>query len=388
MDLILLPDKGPESLKSIYHRALRKSEDLYIVSAYLTHWSLDEALGDQCKSFLLIVGKDFGITRKAACESVIKWLPKSRHAQFLAAESIDGFHPKAMFWREVDGKCYALVGSSNLSKAAFSNNHEVNGYSQITKAAFENAKGWISIIESSCVAVDEAWLDNYSEAVQPKRSVNAGIPEREDQVFDLSLPSIKGLKGLNSVLTSRREKMRLFKQEKAALVRLFRKSALTKTWGDKQNLEFYEELRSHWFFGDGGSRFQGAGWERQGRASNFREFSNSLVRVLAAEETARDQVVVHEIDRLANLKIATRRALFSEMLCQFFPERYHVINKPVSDWLNSKDASISRRATEGVEYIRSARLLRTALNSVQGYPAKNLAELDAVIWLAMNQDKF
>lgn len=388
MDLILLPKtKGPE-LRKVYHRALRKSEELYIVSAYLTHWDIDEDLGDQCSSFLFIVGKDFGITRKAACERVIKWLPKNRQAQFLAAESIDGFHPKAMFWRETDGKCYGLIGSSNLSKAAFSTNHEVNGYSQISKEAFDSAKAWLSSIERSCVTIDEAWLASYREAVQPKKPVKSGTKDQGDHVFDLGLPSAMSLKGLKEVQAHRRKQMRLFKQDKAYLEDLFRESSRARTWNDIRNQKFYDDLKSHWHFGDDGSRFQGAGWERLGKGSNFKEFSKSLVRVFDADQAARDQVVVYEIDRLSDLKITTRGALFSEMLCQFFPERYYVIDKPVSDWLGTTEASAPRGASEGVRYIHSARLLRAALDRAKGYPAKNLAELDAIIWLAVNQNKY
>lgn len=387
MDLVLLPSAEGTNLKELYHRALRNSEELYIVSAYLTNWDIEESLGDQCKSFLFIVGKDFGITRKTACERVIKWLPKSRHAHFLAAESVEGFHPKAMFWRESDGRCYALVGSSNLSKAAFSTNHEVNGYSQITEDVFDEAKIWISHLERSCVVIDETWLAKYREAVQPKRPANSGR-EKDDYVFDLRLPSTKGLNGLENVLSYRRKQIRLFKQGRPALERLFRDCALVTSWGNERNLEFYVDLHKHWFFGDDGYRFQGAGWERKGKGSNFNELSKSLVRVLDADEAARDQVVVSEIDHLANLKIATRKALFSEMLCQFFPKRYYVVDKPVSDWLDTTNTSAPRGSSEGVRYIHAARLLRAALDRSKDYPAKSLAELDAVIWLAMNQDKY
>ena len=66
MELILLPKKSENlSLDGIYHRALSRSKELYIVSAYLTEWGIKESLGDQCESFLFIVGKDFGITSQS-----------------------------------------------------------------------------------------------------------------------------------------------------------------------------------------------------------------------------------------------------------------------------------------------------------------------------------
>ena len=158
MELLLLPASSGKSLKDIYHRAFVQSEELYIVSAYLTHWEVEEDLGSQCRSFRFIVGKDFGITRKAACEKVIGWLPKEFENDFLAAEAIQGFHPKAVFWRELDGKCYALLGSSNLSKAAFSTNHEANGYSPLSERSFAAAVKWITDLSQSCVTLDQNWL--------------------------------------------------------------------------------------------------------------------------------------------------------------------------------------------------------------------------------------
>jgi len=155
MKLLLLPKGSGTELQDVYRRALRESTHLYIVSAYLTHWDIKGDLGHQCESFKFIVGKDFGITRKAACEDVLRWLPPDRHDDFLAAEAIDGFHPKAVFWRELDGKSYALVGSSNLSKAAFSTNYEANGYSLISDKTFKAAEQWIEKLANMCVTLRE-----------------------------------------------------------------------------------------------------------------------------------------------------------------------------------------------------------------------------------------
>ena len=386
MELILLP-KEDISLKSLYHRAMKSSVELYIVSAYLTHWDIGEKLGPQCESFRFIVGKDFGLTRKAACNQVLNWLPKKRLSQFLVAEAIDGFHPKAMFWREKDSKCYALVGSSNLSKAAFSTNHEANGYSQISQAAFRAARVWVNEIGENCVTLDAGWLSRYREAVQPKKPLKTGDSSVDDTVLDLDLPKTQGLKSLDDTLAFRRKQIKLFRKEKGALETLFRKTARARAWSEERNLGFYNELNSRWVFGEGGSRFQGAGWERQGKGSNFHELAKSIVRVLDAEDFKRDDIVSAEIDRLGEEGVTTRGALFSEMLCQFFPQRYHLIDQPVYDWLESTGTRSQWGATEGVKYISSARLLRTALKQAKNYPAKNLAELDAIIWLAVNQDK-
>ncbi|QXH59363.1 phospholipase D family protein [Pseudomonas azerbaijanorientalis] len=384
MELILLPQNSGTTLRDIYKRALRKSVELYMVSAYLTHWDIEEELGDQCQSFMFIVGKDFGITRKSACEKVLKWIPRHRKAQFLAAELIDGFHPKALYWRELDGDCYALVGSSNLSKAAFSTNHEANGYSKISHEAFASAADWVLRLSKCCVTLDQNWLTLYREATQPKAPPRSNKRASKEQVLDLQLPSPSELPGLKKILRERREQMRQFQQTKIALESLFRTAAATPRWSAQRNEAFYDGLNALWSIGRG-NRFQGSGWERRGKGSDFREFARSLIRVLDAENISRDEVVTREIDRLDVVGVSTRGALFSEMLCQFFPASYHLIDRPISDWLSETGVAPSG-GTEGNRYLQSARLLRVALQSTEDYPAKNLAELDVIIWLDRNRE--
>ncbi|SMQ26836.1 HKD family nuclease [Pseudomonas helmanticensis] len=389
MDLVLLPQSGGSDLKDIYHRAFRQAEELYILSAYLTEWDVDVELGRHCKSFAFIVGKDFGITRKAACQKVIQWLPRYRHTQFLVAELIDGFHPKAIFWRESDGRCYALVGSSNLSKAAFATNREANGYSKIPKKTYDAAKQWILRLKDSCVILNQSWLNGYREAKQSSKPASAKEdPDMSSRVFNLQLPSSKAVAQLGSALDFRRSQMLTFEYHQAELVHLLKSAARARIWSDSKNETFYQEFRQLWDFGDG-SRFQANGWERRGKQSDFREFARSLVRVLEATSQDRDKVVVIEINRLTEEKVETRRSVFTEMLCQFFPDRYHVANDPVSKWLRSTGSSSPWGASAGYKYLEEALLLRAALENAKrkkgGYPVENLAVLDVVIVLKMQR---
>ncbi|OSR65085.1 hypothetical protein BV326_05445 [Pseudomonas syringae pv. actinidiae] len=385
MDLLLLPQSSRAELADVYRRALRNSTHLYIVSAYLTHWDIEENLGKQCETFTFIVGKDFGITRIAACKQVLTWLPEKWHEEFLVAEGIVGFHPKAVFWRELDGSCYALVGSSNLSKAAFSSNHEANGYSLISKKTFRAAEKWIENLAGSCVTLDANWLAGYQEAKQPSKPKRQGRHNEDDDeaVFALALPNPRTLSNLNEVLARRRAQMREFARYRSDLVKAFRAAADKKKWDTSDDTRFYDQLNGLWSHYRR-NRFQGAGWERQGKSSNFQELARSVVRVLEATEMSRDRAVRLEIDRLDSAGIATRGALFSEMLCQFFPKRYYVLNGPIREWLQGTGVDTVRGASQGANYIRSARLLRVALSRAKTYPAKNLAELDAVIWRQRN----
>lgn len=388
VELVLLPDSSKLNLQQLYHRALRFSEELYILSAYLTEWDMSVKLGARCKSFAFIVGKDFGITRREACQKVIKWLPRSRRAHFLVAELITGFHPKAMFWREPDGSCYALVGSSNLSKAAFATNHEINGYSVISDSNFDSAKTWIFDTKKSCVILNQSWLDGYIEATQTRKPGSPPRPPAQpaNRVFNLRLPSKASIASAKSTLDFRRAQMLTFKKNKKALLTHFREAAgvQARYWSPKKNEAFYHELRRQWSFGDG-SRFQANGWERQGKKSDFRELSISLIRVVDADRRHRDEVAVTEIDRLTSLKVETRRSVFTEMLCQFFPDAYHLDNEPVRAWMASTGCESPYGASAGYKYLEASLLLRAALLDAQsakgGYPVENLGVLDAVIWL-------
>lgn len=385
MELILLPKKSEGlSLEKIYQRALKRSKELYIVSAYLTEWGISEALGSQCESFLFIVGKDFGITRKKACMAVLEWLPADRLQEFMVAESINGFHPKAMFWRELDGKCYALLGSSNLTQAAFSTNFEANGFACITDEQFELASKWIEKVFEVSVTLNETWLDKYQEARQPARAKNSKTDnfDNTEEAYHLPLPAIKLLKGYKPFLAQRRDQIMVFRKNKAKLEALFRVTSRARLWNEARTDNFYYTLCSLWNFGEDGSRFQGKGWERKGRNSDFRELSKSLVRVLDAPFAGRDRVVIQEINRLTVMKLSTRGALFSEMLCQLFPKYYYVLNGPVRDWFANLDIAFPRGLSKGERYVNSARLLRAALKRADDYPAENLAELDCIIWFS------
>ena len=92
--------------------------------------------------------------------------------------------------------------------------------------------------------------------------------------------------------------------------------------------------------------------------------------------------MIQEINRLTELRIPTRGALFSEMLCQFFPNYYYVLNSPVRGWFAGLDITFPRGLSIGEQYVNRARLLRAALKRADGYPAENLAELDCLIWFA------
>lgn len=158
-------------------------------------------------------------------------------------------------------------------------------------------------------------------------------------------------------------------------MKLFRECAA----GRISNTDFYARLPQYWRWGF--NRFQGAGWERQGKSSNFKELTGAYLRIVDAKPSDRDDVVAAELDRLQARKNPARTAFLSEMLCQAFPQLYPVVNLPVKKFLSAIKFKGPRGASEGAAYVDVALRLRMSLRASKAHPAKSLAELDAVIWL-------
>ncbi|WP_454677165.1 phospholipase D family protein [Achromobacter marplatensis] len=378
MTLVLLPNKQENNaLGKHYKRAFETAVELYVVSAYLTDWNPPAHLNSGCERFRMIIGSDFGITKKHACRSVIKWLPANRKQDFLVADSIQGFHPKAIFWREKNGSHHALVGSSNLTKAAFSKNHEANAYMELTSLQFSEVQTWIDAIANVCDVCGDMWLEEYEEAVVPprKRHSSSGKVQLTTPASGLPLPLVPDAPDL---LEKRRAQLRLHSQRKANLEQLFQARALNKISGT----QFYEDLGKIWKFEKNGTgnRLQYFGWERRGKASDFKAIARAFIAILNAPANRRDDTVVAELDRLAEKQEPARSAFFSEMLCLAFPEQYPVKDAPIKKYLKDIQFKYTRGAKEGGRYIELARRLRTSLATNPSYPARNLAELDTLIW--------
>jgi len=372
MTLLLHTPDAENELSQYYRQAFNNAVELFIVTAYLTEWDGWPELNADCLSFRIIIGRDFGITRKAACRQVMRWLPANRRAQFMVADGIDGFHPKAVFWKEADGNCFAIVGSSNLTRAAFQTNHEANTFSKISRADFTIAKRWIREIEKLSVVVSEDWLERYNEAVRPNRHIING-QQIANAIAEFTLPRPPDM---DQYIDNRRMQLAVFMENRDGLIRLFRRCALREISSNT----LYNQLPQYWSY-EVGDRLQGAGWERRGAGSNFRLLSKSFVRIYDAVDEDRDDIVIEEIDRLAELGIPTRKAFLSEMLCLNFPDQYPVLNAPVWEYIRHVKLRAPRGASEGVRYIDLARKLRFSILQNPDHPAKNLAELDTIIWL-------
>ncbi|MFH5923367.1 phospholipase D family protein [Roseomonas xinghualingensis] len=368
-----MPDKKND-LSTHYRKAFSEASELFVVVAYLTEWDKTLPQLPARSKFRLIVGKDFGITRKNACQDVLDWLPAKRSYQFMVADHIEGFHPKAAVWKTHDNRHFAIVGSSNLTRAAFSSNFEANVYTEISAEIYQEARNWLNEIEKKAVIVSEDWLKKYREA---PRSSNGKRPAKSNTdgtkpVINIKLPLPKGTM---KIIQTRRDQLEIHKKYKKKLVHHFRRCAD----GEITSKEFYSQLPDYWGYNIG-NRLQGPGFERQGRSSDFSSLSRAFIRVLNTSPCDRDDVVIEEIDRLADEKVSSRKAFFTEMLCLSYPEEYPILNSPVQKYLEKIEFRAPRGASEGVKYVDLAKKLRLALLSTKNFPAKNIAELDAVIW--------
>ena len=370
MELLLHSPDSNCNLSASYKRAFEKATELFVVSAFLTSWDTSLVLNSNCQKFRLIIGKDFGITRKDACRKVMGWLPPQRKHDFRAADRIVGFHPKAVFWRESDGGCFAIIGSSNLTDAAFGLNFEANVFLPIDSSEYGAAKVWLNKIEHLSIPVDDGWLQHYNEAAIWSQVSGKRKPQPQP-VLPLELPAPAKARDL---VIERRARLKAFNKVKADFRKLFKGCAS----GRISSTEFYSELPAIW----DECRLQGRGWEIKGKHGDFRALSKSYLRIVDANEEERDDVVRGEIDDLAKRRIPTRGSFLSEMLCLSFPDKYPVVGYPVWEFLKDKKYRALRGASEGSSYIRLALTLRSSIAQNPKHPAKNLAELDTVIWLA------
>lgn len=372
MKLFLHSPAQQTALSKVYLDAFSDATELFVVSAYLTEWNETLKLGSKLKTFRLIIGKDFGITRKDACFKVLKWLPPARKAQFLVADNIQGFHPKAILWTSSNGSMHALVGSSNLTRAAFAKNYEANALAEISREEYRQARNWIMEIENQSVVVSEDWLAQYEESkvARPFKSPPPGKTADPTIALILEIPPDSG-----QLLTLRRRQLSKYRASQASLIELFRNCAQ----GQISSEQFFELLPTIWDMSLG-NRLQGKGWERRGKAADFQELANSFLQAFDANQDDQDDVVATELDKLAETENPARRAFLSEMLCLAFPSRYPVLNQPVADYLKAIAFRSPRGATEGAKYLDLAKKLRSFLAQNPNYPAKTLAELDTLIW--------
>ena len=192
----------PRQVVDAYTQAINEAKELYILTAFLMDWLPQANLNSKCEDLCFIVGTDFGLTRKDACRAVLNWLPRRHKCDFIAAEEIGGFHPKLMMWRFGRGEYRLLLGSSNLTTAAFETNHEANVLLDISSNTFKEIRGWIDTIRGSgkCRPVNDDWFNDYKEAV--RRSSRWGKRKKSELQFSVDCTKPEGNELANSIPSS------------------------------------------------------------------------------------------------------------------------------------------------------------------------------------------
>jgi len=371
MQLVLVPSKQCLNLKNIYDKAFAEATELYVLSAYLTAWDYPGALNSRCSKFRLIVGTDFGITRKQALKNALRWLPSDQKCNFLAADKISGFHPKAAFWKDKKGESYCVIGSSNQTNAAFTTNYEVNIHSKLTAAEFEKTRDWINNIEKNCSQVNEYWIEEYQEGTPPPPKKRKPVDsEKEVQAYHFQIPD-----NFKRNLLRRNEQMKAYAETRDTFMTLVEKCAA----GQLSNIIFYQYLTDLWGK-DHYISFQSGVWKITGKKSNLSEVCNSLIKVRDIETPNLDDFVKVELDSLEKLKNPTRKSLFTEFLCKEFPDRYPVWNNPIEGYLKFHNLKFPRGSSFGSKYIHMAREMRKIVKR-ESLPVKDLTELDLLIGL-------
>ena len=371
MQLVLVPSCQNREMKQIYERAFSEATELYILSAYLTEWDFQKLLNPKCNTFRLIVGTDFGITRKRALQKALAWIPKDQKCNFLAVDRISGFHPKVAFWKNNSGAFYCVIGSSNQTSAAFNTNYEANVLLKINLEYFNQAINWVKNIENNCSQINEYWIENYEE-IEPSARKK---PKHNDIKNVLGAYDFKVPADFKKHLLGRKIQMKTYARIRGEFMSLVEKCAA----GQISNSEFYREFTELWQNGHYVS-FQSDGWKRTGKDSDLSEICRSLIKVRESEQNNLDDIVKVELDRLEKLKVPTKKSLFTEFLCKELPDHFPVWNKPIERYLRTHQLHFPRSSSFGSQYIHLAREMRRIAKR-EGLPVKNLAELDLLIGL-------
>lgn len=360
--LFLHTKENESELLDCYKKAITEAVELYIVSAYLTEWNIKTELNLELKpsKFKFIFGKDFGLSRKKAIKNVLEWLPSKFKENFLVAEHIQGFHPKAIFWRNRNNECYALIGSSNLTNAAFNSNCEANILSHLLEKQFLDVVKWISSIEKESKVVTKEWIDNYNQAI-PLRIEQLAIYEKTLKDF---------VSYDKKLISSRRKQLENYQIYRKELRKQISKCAN----GEISNESFYEKLKE--ILKKGISFQPRFGWARSGNVNNFKVLCQALNKIYQANTNNRDKIVEQEINKLQKNKVSYRKALLSELLSLEYPDKYPLLNKPVEHFLKSLNRKIPK-STDGKFYIATSQILRDILSDID--KIKTLAELDVLI---------
>ncbi len=346
--------------KDILSEVIKSADEIWWASAYLTSWPLTTNCipKSSCTSCNIVVGSDFRISRKAALQDLHKWSKKAKANVFINEAS--GFHPKTIFWKK-GNKYYALIGSSNLSVAAWSTNVELNVVINITNKEYRFLTKWFQdYVIAAWPMLDANWLEGYEESKhngKPKTDPIKRIDER-----------IKNLRVVE--LNTPRQQLRIYKKNKTKFEQLVKSCATAAINRDA----FYETMWNLLY----DSWYGTPSWCRSCKNAIWEEACRELVKIFDSPEVERDKYVKEAIDSLLASGNPTRGAWLTEILCHHYPYSYPLLNNPIKQWI--KQNKISKTSNiDGSTYIRISAIMRNILKKNRDR-FNNLGEMDHAIW--------
>lgn len=334
----------PAEIRGAFLDAVGDAADVVVAVAWArSGWALDqlEESGARVRS---LVGVSFGMTtpdaldRLAACGDA--WV-RENDPRCL-------FHPKGYLFRRSNGSARLLIGSMNLTRAAFMTNCEAGVLLELDAA---QADSWMEAWEawkSQGVRATKAWREEYAAAYRPPtRGPAAEIAQAEDLASleparnapDTTLPELlsmswagyerrlwEGAKRFTpDALRDKRHSYLLTLRETRPIV--------ARPFPDSGTDDFYKIIGMNprgkgvdcgWF---GRLSGNGAAWKELGENSSLRRQLDRLIPALraTAEEralisTAKDLwIAVTRVDRL-------RAAVVTRLLTLARPDRFFSVN--------------------------------------------------------------
>ncbi|MAY75284.1 MAG: hypothetical protein CMJ31_11305 [Phycisphaerae bacterium] len=167
------------SLRAAFQEALTQSSDVHLAVAWMrSGWALDEICNAGVRVHA-VLGTSFGMTEPTAIERLMECEGSSVR---VVDDPDDGgiFHPKLYcFSKGMSGT--AIVGSMNLTRAAFSENCELGVQLTLTaNERLELLKVWATWNDRA-IEPTRRWLDKYQELwAKRSKATTALMAQRED----------------------------------------------------------------------------------------------------------------------------------------------------------------------------------------------------------------
>ena len=120
--------------------------------------------------------------------------------------------------------------------------------------------------------------------------------------------------------------------------------------------EFYVEFNKLWSWksenkGEGVVIDSRSNVEKDRKVFRFQKLCIAIQSVFDAPLAERDNVVAKQIDWLKECGVSTRGSVFSEMLCQEYPDRYPVLNAPIKKFLEKINLSLQKEQVKALDIL-------------------------------------